>query len=192
MTRRSRLLLPLAIAIALAIGAPTASADCGKSVIDQYFSTGVIKYHEQKCYDSALKQIDPDARMYSGIMAAIRAARARDRARDNKAAEPEQPADTGTVVGEGGASADPAPLLIDEVVPELEDLPAEELPAPLDESARAALEPDPVTTTALAAAPEIEEPPVTPLAVLMVGGLASLVTAAGLVGVAARRLTGRL
>lgn len=191
MSRRSRLLLPILVIVALAIGAPTAAADCGKTVIDQYFSTGIIKYHPQKCYDSALKQIDPDARMYSGIMAAIRAARARDRARDNRPAE--QPTDGGAPVDPGADPAEPTAEPTAEVVPELEALPAEELPEPLDESARAALEPDPVTTAALAATvPEIDEPPVTPLAVLMVGGLASLITVAGLVGVAARRLTGRL
>ena len=190
MTRCSRLLAPLVVAIALVIGAPAAAADCGKSVIDQYFSTGVIKYHEQKCYDSAHKQIDPDARMYSGIMAAIRAARARDRARDNRPAEP---ADTGDVVDDNNPEAEITPPPVEEDVPELEALPAEEIPMPLDESAQAALEPDPETTEAVAAAaPEIDDPPVTPLAVLMVGGLASLVTVAGLVGVAARRLTGRL
>jgi hypothetical protein len=188
---RRPLLLALLAALVLAVGAPAASADCGKTVIDQYFSTGVIKYHEQKCYDSALKQIDPDARMYSGIMAAIRAARARDRARDAKAAESAN--ETDVVIEDGGVVDTPIPEPVDEVVPEFEVLPAEEIPPPLDESARAALEPDPVTTAALAAvAPEIDEPPVTPLAVLMVGGLASLVTVAGLVGVAARRLTGRL
>ena len=64
------------------------AANCGKALINEYFFTGRLAYHTQECYASSLKQIDPDARMYSGIMGAIRAARSRDKAADTKAANP--------------------------------------------------------------------------------------------------------
>jgi hypothetical protein len=86
------LLTALLLLVALGVGVPTAAAgDCGKQVISAYFNTGKIGYHSQACYASALVQVDPDARMYSGIMGAIRAARARDLAADQKAAQPAPP-----------------------------------------------------------------------------------------------------
>jgi hypothetical protein len=154
-------------------------------VIDQYFSTGKIQYHAQNCYSLALRQIDPDARMYSGIMAEIRAARARDRARDTRAAQPAPPP------SEAAPAAPPAePVdLLEDVIEEIERTAPETTVEPT--IAERTLD-DEVTTATAIAAPAYDEPAMTPLAVLMLGGLASLATATGLVGVAVRRLTGRI
>lgn len=185
--RLRRLLAPLVVLAAIAsllVAPPRAEANCGKSVIDQYFSTGRIQYHPQNCYALALRQIDPDARMYSGIMAAIRAARARDRARDTRGDEPPAPAPS--PVEPGAPPPEPVELLED-VIEEAEETTPETTGEPTMEERTL----DETVATAIAA-PAYDEPALTPLAVLMLGGLASLATATGLVGVAIRRLTGRL
>jgi hypothetical protein len=179
-------LLGLVIAVsALLIMPPRADANCGKTVIDQYFSTGQIKYHPQDCYALALKQIDPDARMYSGIMAAIRAARARDRARDTRAAQPE-PVEVTRDPAEPIADWEPVENIVEPIgtVDELTEA-ARTMPETTTAETLTA------ETTAISA-PDYEEPAMTPLAVLMLGGLASLATVSGLVGVAVRRLTGQI
>lgn len=179
---RLRLLLGLIVVALLAVGAaaeapPAAAKNCGKAVIDEYFFSGRLKYHTQECYASALKQVDPDARMYSGIMSAIRAARARDKAADNKANEPDvTPTETSTPT---------------EAVPTtpIDTLPVTTAPQPTEtvEPTITAEARTGAVTTQAAIDTSSSEPNV-PLPVIVLGGLAALLTLVGLGGLAVRYL----
>lgn len=155
---------------------PASAANCGKQLINEYFFTGRLKYHTQECYASALKQVDADARMYSGIMGAIRAARARDKAADEKAAQPDTPTtDTST----------------NEVVPTtpIDTLPVTTAPLPtetVEPTITATPRTGPLPTQA-AIDTSASEPSV-PLPVIVLGGLAALLTLVGLGGLAVRYL----
>lgn len=177
--------------LAIATAPADAAKNCGKQVIDQYFFSGRIKYHPQECYASALKQIDPDARMYSGIMGAIRAARARDRAKDAEAASGgAETTDSGGSVAPSDGGGTP-PVEPDTAVPvePIEPLPVEEPPvevpeAPIDD-------PGAITATAgEAAAPVPTVDGVLPLPVAILMGLAGLVTLVGVGGLTVRWLDG--
>jgi hypothetical protein len=179
---RARLLpLTVLLAAALACGGllltnapPAAAANCGKQVINEYFFSGRLKYHTQDCYASALKQVDPDARMYSGIMSAIRAARARDRAADEKAN---------------------APATTEETPVETQSLePVETLPVTTEIQPTETVEP---IITAVPRTGSIQDQaavdtsgaePSVPLPVIILGGLATLLTVVGLGGLVVRRL----
>ena len=180
------LLVLVAVALSLVALAPVAGAkNCGKQVIDEYFFTGRLKYHSQECYASALKQIDPDARMYSGILGAIRAARARDKARDNAAA-------AGPVTTDSGGGIDTAPVDTLPVTPtETAPPPTPTETAPVD-TAIPTLPPEPTSEAAIpatqAAAIERASDPGVPLSVIVLAGLAALLTVVGLAGVAVRRI----
>jgi hypothetical protein len=151
-----------------------AAANCGKQVINAYFNTGKLGYHTQDCYASALKQVDPDARMYSGIMSAIRAARARDRAADEKAN---------------------APATTEETPVETQSLePVETLPVTTEIQPTETVEP---IITAVPRTGSIQDQaavdtsgaePSVPLPVIILGGLATLLTVVGLGGLVVRRL----
>ncbi len=166
---------------ALLVPVPNASAaiaaNCGKAIINEYFYTGRIAYHTQNCYASALKQLDPDAKMYSGIMGAIRAARARDKAADSK------PPDSS---GSNTTDVAPAPPtgtvpLPNIVVP----LVTNEEP-PVTAAARSGDITPATTTQAVIAVPTIESR--VPLGVILLGGLASVLTLVGVGGLAVRWL----
>ena len=101
-----RLLACTAVAAVLAVAVPTASADCGQQVIDSYFNTGRIGYHAQDCYVQALGEVDADAKMYSGVMGAIRAARARDAAADARKAKGRTPGQSAS----GGSTSTTQPV----------------------------------------------------------------------------------
>lgn len=193
---RIRLLVALVCAcafggLAVAVAPADAAKNCGKQVIDEYFFSGRIKYHPQECYASALKQIDPDARMYSGIMGAIRAARARDRAKDAQAASGGETTDGGGSVApsDGGAPSDPTDSAtpIEPIEPLPIDIPAEEPVAPdlpLDETEAVAV----VAGEAAPPVPTVDGVVPLPVAILM--GLAGLVTLVGLGGLTVRWLDG--
>ena len=179
--RRHRLLTIAIVLLALLAAVPPVGAkNCGKAVIDEYFFTGRLKYHSQECYASALKQIDPDARMYSGILGAIRAARARDKARDNAAANPvtteTTPADTTPVDPQPVTPTDTAPVTT----------------APPVDTAIPTLPPEPSSSAAIpatqAAAIQKAADSGLPLSVVVLGGLAVLLTIVGLAGVVVRRI----
>ncbi|MEY4225644.1 MAG: hypothetical protein RL190_401 [Actinomycetota bacterium] len=123
------LVLCSAIALPAPAGAAQGRSDsaCGKAVINQYFNTGRIGYHAQECYAAALKQVDPDAKMYSGIMGAIRAARARDKAKDEAAAQPAD--DAGSSAGSSGDLEPVQPMELP-----VETVPVDAAPVP-DEAA---------------------------------------------------------
>ena len=179
---RARLLpLTVLLAAALACGGllltnapPAAAANCGKQVINEYFFSGRLKYHTQDCYASALKQVDPDARMYSGIMSAIRAARARDRAADEKANAPatteETPVET--------QSAEPV-----ETLPVTTEIQPTETVEPI-----ITVVPRTGPTQDQAAVDTSGAEPSVPLPVIILGGLATLLTVVGLGGLVVRRL----
>ena len=178
---RARLLpLTVLLAAALACGGlvltnapPAAAANCGKQVINEYFFSGRLKYHTQDCYASALKQVDPDARMYSGIMSAIRAARARDRAADEKAN---------------------APATTEETVETQSIEPVETLPVTTEVQPTETVEP--IITAVPRTGPTQDQAavdtsgaePSVPLPVIILGGLATLLTVVGLGGLVVRRL----
>lgn len=165
------------------VTAPSAGAkECGKQVIDQYFDTGKITYHSQACYASALKQIDPDARMYSGIMAAVRASRARDKAADEKPAAQQNETPAGKNDKAAGVIATEPIASGEEVVP----LP----PTEQDSLARAmrAVKVDNAATSEQAAGAAMNAEDHVPLVVLLLGGLAALLTLVGLGGLTARWL----
>lgn len=184
----------LALALALAVVVPGAAdppaaqaakkRNCGDAVINEYFFSGRIKYHPQECYALALKQVDPDAKMYSGIMGAIRAARARDKAKDEAAS---QPADDGTS-GSSDGFEPVLPMEIDgETVP-METVPAQEAPVP-DEAADDAViaevaAVDLTEDQAVIAVPTVAER--VPLPVVLLGLLAAVLTLVGLGGLAVR------
>ena len=176
---RARLLpLTVLLAAALACGGlllttapPAAAANCGKQVINEYFFSGRLKYHTQECYASAL---DPDARMYSGIMSAIRAARARDRAADEKANAPatteETPVET--------QAAEPV-----ETLPATTEIQPTETVEPIITAV-----PRTGPTQDQAAVDTSGAEPSVPLPVIILGGLATLLTVVGIGGLVVRRL----
>lgn len=181
-------LLALALvlaALAAGIADPSAAQaakakNCGTKIIDEYFFSGRIKYHPQDCYALALKQVDPDAKMYSGIMGAIRAARARDKAKDEAAA---QPADDGSSAGSSGSFEPVQPMEIP-----VETVPAEAAPVP-DEAVE-----DPVVAEVAAVDLTEDQAVVTvptvaervPLPVVLLALLAGVLTLVGLGGLAVR------
>ncbi len=177
-----RSLLVVLVALVVLMATPVAGAkECGKSVIDQYFNTGRIAYHQQACYSSALKQIDPDARMYSGIMGAIRAARARDATADAKTTNPTPDSGSGSET-----PPPPEPTVVpdgSEVIPLL----AVDNDALIASVRKIRITPaQPATTQAAIAAPTIESH--VPLGVILLGGLASVLTLVGVGGLAVRWL----
>ncbi len=177
-----RSLLVVLVALVVLMATPVAGAkECGKSVIDQYFNTGRIAYHQQACYSSALKQIDPDARMYSGIMGAIRAALARDATADAKATNPTPDSGSGSET-----PPPPEPTVVpdgSEVIPLL----AVDNDALVASVRKIRITPaQPTTTQAAIAAPTIESH--VPLGVILLGGLASVLTLVGVGGLAVRWL----
>lgn len=177
-------LLPLTVLLAatLACGGlvltnapPAAAANCGKQVINEYFFSGRLKYHTQDCYASALKQVDPDARMYSGIMSAIRAARARDRAADEKANAP------ATTEEETPVETQPTEPV--ETLPVTTEIQPTETVEPIITAV-----PRTGPTQDQAAVDTSGAEPSVPLPVIILGGLATLLTVVGLGGLVVRRL----
>ncbi len=189
------LIVALCLTAPLAVTAPPASAStktCGKQIIDEYFFSGRIKYHTQDCYASALKQLDPDAKMYSGIMGAIRAARARDRAADRKAASPAvAPADSDDYGGgyDGDSGGDP-------LVPGDSGMPIEPLIDPdltVDPSDEQPLEEGGDVIAVGSGEAALPTPTIggqLPLPVFILIGLASILTLVGLGGLTVRWLDG--
>jgi uncharacterized protein YdbL (DUF1318 family) len=170
----------LAVCLLLVGSAQAGAANCGATLIDEYFTTGRIGYHPQDCYASALRQIDPDARMYSGIIGAIRAARGRDLAQDNAAA---------TRDSSGGAAGDATPTEPQPLPPV--DADAVAITTPVDTAIPALpLEPTSAASVPAAQAAAIEEAASAgiPLSVAVFAGLAALLTLVGLAGLAVRRL----
>jgi hypothetical protein len=159
------------------------AANCGKALINEYFFTGRLAYHTQECYGSALKQLDPDARMYSGIMGAIRAARSRDKAADAKAAAPVVVPDT----------TDTTPPPVD-TLPLPDPLPPTATGTDVPESRAGAIVPIETTQAAMpiettqAAMPTVTTPSQVPLTVILLGGLAVVLTLVGLGGLTVRWL----
>jgi hypothetical protein len=151
------------------------AANCGKALINEYFFTGRLAYHTQECYASALKQIDPDARMYSGIMGAIRAARSRDKAADTKAAAP-------VVEPEITDTTEPPPV---DTLPLPDPLPPTDTGADIPESRAGEIVPVETTQAAL---PTVTSPSQVPLTVILLGGLAVVLTLVGLGGLTVRWL----
>lgn len=159
--------------------AGAAQKNCGKQIIDEYFFSGRIKYHTQDCYALALKQVDPDAKMYSGIMGAIRAARARDKAKDEAEAQPD--------ASSGGEASEPLVPVQPMEIP-TETVEAQAAPVP-DEAAD-----DPVVAEvaavdltddqAVIAVPTVGER--VPLPVVLLALLAGVLTLVGLGGLAVR------
>ena len=175
---------------ALGVAAPIAAADCGQSVIDSYFETGAIGYHSQACYAAALREVDADAKMYSGIMGAIRSARARDAAADaaksrkadgvattdgaaDAATTTEASGGSATTAGADTAPADPQPTtdeqpstqVVDAAQPSDAALPAEQ-------------------ASAVAAAQDAGPP----LAMIVLAALGALLALVGIGGLVVRRL----
>ncbi len=159
------------------------AANCGKTLINEYFYTGRLAYHTQECYASALKQLDPDARMYSGIMSAIRAARSRDRAVDTKAANPTVEPDTTDTTAWPEVDTPPVDTLpIYDAVPPTLTTDAGTVTA---ESRAGAIVP---TETTQAALPTVTAPNQVPLPVILLAGLAVVLTLVGLGGLTVRWL----
>ena len=188
-----RLAVALALATVVAIAAPAAGAkECGAQIIDQYFNTGKLaEYHSQDCYASALRQVDPDARMYSGIMGAIRAARARDRAADSK--PPDKEPKTAPTADADSPTPTPTPTpaaVAPEAVP-VQGEEAAELPTPENDSLQRELRRIDLGATSVAEQAASPLPAVeshTPLIVVMLGVLALLLLLVGVGGVTARWL----
>ena len=151
------------------------AANCGKALINEYFSSGRLAYHTQECYSSALKQLDPDARMYSGIMGAIRAARSRDKAADAKAAAPIVEPDTTDTSETPPVDAPPVDTLpVSDAVP----------PTLTTNAGTVTAEPRtgdivPLQTTE-AALPAVTTPSQVPLSVIVLAGLAGVLMLVGL------------
>jgi len=57
---------------------------CGSRVIKEYFATGDVGAYSNECYSEALHSLDADARLYSGAVNAILAARFRASSVDSK------------------------------------------------------------------------------------------------------------
>ena len=152
------------------------AANCGKALINEYFSSGRLAYHTQECYASALKQLEADARMYSGIMGAIRAARSRDKAADTKAAAPvvePNPTDT--------TNEPPVDILPLAVPPTL----TTDAGTVTAESRAGTIVPLQTTEAAL---PAVTTPSQVPLTVILLAGLAGVLTLVGLGGLTVRWL----
>lgn len=179
--------LVLVLTAALAAPVPATAAQgrsdkaCGKAVINQYFNTGRIGYHPQECYASALKQVDPDAKMYSGIMGAIRAARARDKAKDEAAAQPADDGGTSTTSTDALEPVQPMELPVETVAAEAAPVPDEAVDdAVVAEVAAVDLTEDQAVITVPTVAERV------PLPVILLGLLAGVLTLVGLGGLAVR------
>jgi hypothetical protein len=149
------------------------AANCGKALINEYFSSGRLTYHSQECYASALKQLDSDAQMYSGITGAIRAARSRDKAADAKSAAPVVEPDT--IDTTGTTNAPPVDTL---PVPDAEPptLTTDAGTVTAESRARAIVSAE----TTQAALPTVTTPSQVPLTVILLAGLAGVLMLVGL------------
>ena len=153
------------------------AANCGKALINEYFSSGRLTYHSQECYASALKQLDSDAQMYSGITGAIRAARSRDKAADAKsaAAPVVEPVEPDTIDTTGTTNAPPVATL---PVPDAEPptLTTDAGTVTAESRARAIVSAE----TTQAALPTVTTPSQVPLTVILLAGLAGVLMLVGL------------
>jgi hypothetical protein len=85
LNQRSRTLLGVVIGAAVLAVPSTALADCAQTIVKTAFKGSVVEYYPQPCYQSALKQLGPDANTYSPNVARnIKAAMRRDRTRKLK------------------------------------------------------------------------------------------------------------
>ena len=162
------------------------AANCGKALINEYFSTGRLAYHTQECYASALRQLEPDARMYSGIMGAIRAARSRDKAADTKASK--AIVEPGTTDTTEVPPVDTLPVYDVDTLPVYNDVPptlTTDAGIVTAESRAGAIVP---TETTQAALPTVTTPSQVPLTMILLAGLAVVLTLVGLGGLTVRWL----
>lgn len=188
-----RLLACALLVAALGVVAPVASADCGQSVIDSYFATGTIGYHSQDCYAAALTEVDADAKMYSGIMGAIRAARARDAAAD--AAKARKAHRRQTAGGAADGSTDGADQGSEGATTAVETPPTTGDDEPAATTAQVVMDAAQPRDAALpaeqASRVAAARDPGPPLAVIVIAGLGALLLVVGVGGLAVRRLGDR-
>ena len=194
-----RRILALAVSLAaLAVPAP-ALAGCGTDVLNELLANGgaIPAYHTQGCYGDALSLLGEDAKVYTNYESVIRASMRRDRVVDRKISatgepttdEPRTTAATGDRPGPSGSTTTTAPATTDES--------PDSATSTTDESAEPSAtlgEPpgsDGVVSGALeAAGPERVDQ--VPLPVIVLGVMAAMLIAAGVLSTYLRRRTARL
>jgi hypothetical protein len=160
--------------VALSLTGPAAAATCGKRVIDDWYADGRVDgTYALHCYDDAIEALPRDVRDYSSAKEDIeRAMQAAMRGEDPPTSTTETGGGSGSS-GSGGPS-DPTPTTPGTTEPDPADTPGE---TGVDEEAAA-----PVDTAASDSVP---------LPLLVLGGLALLLIAAGSLGYLVRRVQAR-
>jgi len=201
-----RRILALAVSLAaLAVPAP-ALAGCGTDVLNELLANGgaIPAYHTQGCYGDALSLLGEDAKVYTNYESVIRASMRRDRVVDRKISatgepttdEPRTTAATGDRPGPSGSTTTTAPATTT-TAPATTDESPDSATSTTDESAEPSAtlgEPpgsDGVVSGALeAAGPERVDQ--VPLPVIVLGVMAAMLIAAGVLSTYLRRRTARL
>jgi hypothetical protein len=176
--RRTLLAAVVAAAAFLVLGAaPALSANCGRQIIDDWFKDGrVDKVYPLHCYDDALEQLPNDVRTYSDAPQAIKRALQQALA---------QGAPVDGQGNSGGGSTTPTDTTPEDTTPEdttpTDTTPTETTPTtPTDGSG------GPGDTQALG--DESSSASSVPLPLIVLGGLALLLLAAGGAGYLNRRM----
>ncbi len=158
------LLLAVLAAVALPGSASASGSPCGNKVINDWYRDGKIaSTYSQSCYRDALKHIPTDADIYSNLRDDVNAAMRAELRRAHGATVPSQVGHGPTAVGAGNVKGTLASI-----------------------SATAKGPHDPASGGSIA-----DTASNAPLPILVLGGIALALAAAGAIGVGVRRVRGR-
>ncbi len=171
-------LLALALLALVAVGPATAAESCGKKVVDDWYADGRVDgTYPPHCYDDAIEILPRDIKEYSSAPDDI------ERALQNRLNDkPAPPATTDPSPG-GGETPTPTPPVTSPPTSTIDDEGDDESPGDSPPSGTNGPEVGPPLDTADADA--------VPIPLLVLGGLALLLVAAGSAGYLTRRLQAR-
>jgi hypothetical protein len=186
---RAAVALAAAVLAALALTATASAASCADQVVADWYDNGRVDgSYELHCYRDAIKELPEDIKAYSSAKDDINralAARTREQANEGQGAPPTTtPAQTTPEPGET-APVDTTPAATTPV----ETTPAETTPASTPDKPAATTDGGPVTEAA--GSVDTSGPSSVPMPLIVLGGLALLLLAAGSAGYVTRRLQGR-
>jgi hypothetical protein len=194
-TRRALVRLSICAA---ALTVPSAAfADCSHEIIDQAYKGKITKHYTQACYNQAIRIEPVDGSSYSDIDSIIRDAKRADALRDRDAAVVSTPTGTGNTprTQSGNSRASTAPPATTAAI---DGVGGGRTPAKPSALVSARPTPQPVTTElgAPSATPVLDRLAPAhagdlPVAVIVLGVLASLLVLAGLAGAVLRRRSAR-
>ncbi len=171
-------LLALALTALLTVGPAAAAESCGKKVVDDWYADGRVDgTYPPHCYDDAIEILPRDIKEYSSAPDDI------ERALQNRLNDkPAPPATTDPSPG-GGETPTPTPPVTSPPTSTIDDEGDDESPGDSPPSGTNGPEVGPPLDTADADA--------VPIPLLVLGGLALLLVAAGSAGYLTRRLQAR-